>query len=47
ADFRAIADLEDVQENSAFLPVRLVQQPEGVPSSQLLQDRVEFILKRE
>lgn len=47
ADFKAIADLEEVKENSAFLRVRLVGQPEGVPSSQLLQDRVEFILKRE
>lgn len=47
SDFKVIADLKEAQENSSFLPIRLVKQPERVPSAQLLQDRVEFILKRE
>lgn len=47
SDFRAEADLEEVQDNSAFLAVRLVHQPDGVPSIQLLQRQVEYILKRE
>ncbi len=46
-DFRAEANLEEVQDNSAFLQVRLVHQPEGIPSIQLLQRQVEYILKRE
>lgn len=46
-DFKVIADLKEAQENSSFLPIRLVKQPERVPSAQLLQNRVEFILKRE
>jgi len=47
SDFRVVADLQEVQENSTFLPIRLVQKPEDVPNAQLLQVQVEFILKRE
>ncbi|NER11070.1 YbbR-like protein [Muriicola jejuensis] len=47
SEFRAEADLGEAQDASPFLPVRLVQQPENVPSIQLLQRQVEYILKRE
>ena len=47
ADFRVVADLKDVQENSSYLPVRLIQSPEGIPGIQLLQVQIEYILKRE
>ncbi len=47
SDFRVEADLDEVQDASSFLTVRLVMRPEGVPSIQLLQNQVEYILKRE
>lgn len=47
SDFRIVVNLEEMQENSAFLPVHLEHQPEGIPSIQLLQQQVEYILKRE
>ncbi|NNJ88895.1 MAG: YbbR-like domain-containing protein [Eudoraea sp.] len=47
ADFRIIADLADIKEDSPFLPLSLVQQPDNLPSVQIRQSRVEFILKRE
>jgi hypothetical protein len=47
SDFRIIADLADTKEDSPFLPLYLIQQPDSVPSVQMRQSQVEFILKRE
>lgn len=47
SDFRIIADLADVKEDSPFLPLYLIQQPDSLPSVQIRQSQVEFILKRE
>lgn len=47
SDFKVVVDLDEVQEKSPFLTVRLLQKPEGIPSIQVLQSQVEFILKRE
>ncbi len=47
SDFRIIADLEDIKDESPFLPLYLIEQPEGLPSVQMRQSQVEFILKRE
>ena len=46
-DFRVVADLEEVAEDSPFLPLQMVQRPEGIPSIQMMQLQVEYILKRE
>jgi len=47
SDFRIVADLADIKEDSPFLPLYLIQQPDSVPSVQMRQSQVEFILKRE
>jgi len=47
SDFRIIADLADIKEDSPFLPLYLMQQPDSLPSVQMRQSQVEFILKRE
>lgn len=47
SDFRIIADLADIKEDSPFLPLYLIQQPDSLPSVQMRQSQVEFILKRE
>ncbi len=47
SDFRVIADLTDIKEGSSFLPLYLIQQPDSLPSVQMRQSQVEFILKRE
>lgn len=47
SDFRVIADLEDIKEDSPFLPLYLIQKPDSLPSVQMRQTQVEFILKRE
>ncbi|MGB5378597.1 CdaR family protein, partial [Muriicola sp.] len=47
SDFRIIADLEDIKDESPFLPLYLIERPEGLPSVQMRQSQVEFILKRE
>jgi hypothetical protein len=47
SDFRVIADLADIKEDSPFLPLYLTEQPDSLPSVQMRQSQVEFILKRE
>jgi hypothetical protein len=47
SDFRIVADLAEVHEDSPFLQVRMDQKPEGVPGIQMMQLQVEYILKRE
>jgi len=46
-DFRIVADFNEAKEDSQFLRVELVQQPENIPSMLLLDSQIEFILKRE
>ena len=46
-DFRIVADFNEAKEDSQFLRLELVLQPESIPSIQLLDSQIEFILKRE
>ncbi len=46
-DFRVVADMEEVQEDSPFIPLQMIRRPDGVPSIQMMQLQVEYILKRE
>jgi hypothetical protein len=45
-DITLIADYEKFDSASSYLEVRLEEKPEWVDAAQLLEDRVEFILKR-
>lgn len=47
SDFKIIADFGTARENSQYLDVKLSQIPENIHSSQLMENQVEFILKRE
>jgi|GEM_PF-5664002 len=46
-DFRLTADYSSLKESQSYLQVSLEQKPEEVHSAQLLEERIEFILKRE
>lgn len=46
-DFRIVADFNEAKEDSKFLRLTLVQQPENIPNIQLLDAQIEFILNRE
>lgn len=46
-DFRLVADYSMLEEGQSSLQVRLLEIPEAVHSAQLMEERVEFILKRE
>ncbi len=47
SDFKIMGDYSESVENSAFLEVQLTKIPENVHSAQLMESRVEFLLKRE
>lgn len=46
-DFRIVADYATLKEGESFLRVSLTEKPGVVHSVQLLEERIEFILKRE
>ncbi len=46
-DFKVMGDYSKSEEDSAFLEVQLTNIPENVHSAQLMESRVEFLLKRE
>lgn len=46
-DFRLVADYSTLAEGQSFLQVRLLEKPDVVHSAQLMEEQVEFILKRE
>ena len=47
SDFRLIADFSESTEGAQNLEIRLDMVPEQVHTAQLMESRVEFILKRE
>ena len=46
-DFRITADYDSLRKTRSYLDVQLEEKPDAVHTAQLLQDRVEFIIKRE
>lgn len=46
-DFRLTADYSSLKQSQSYLQVSLEQKPEEAHSAQLLEERIEFILKRE
>jgi hypothetical protein len=45
-DFRLTADYDSLKKSQSYLEVRLEQIPKQLHSAQLLEERIEFILKR-
>ncbi len=46
SDFRVIADFNTTRENSPYLEVKLSKIPKRIHSTQLMENQVEFIIKR-
>jgi hypothetical protein len=47
SDFRLIANYDSLKKGQQYLDVQLLDKPDAVHSAQLLEEKVEFILKRE